>query len=608
MTKIFLSYAEEDSAIGIMLARALLEKGETVYWWEDPDRPGERFEEILPNEIYGADGFVAVLTEHYLRSPWCRREAKLAVTVENELHRQFITVVQPAGDTVERPGWLTEYAKIALAPDGAATAAAAVLRNLANAMSSPAAAPPRSPDHRGAKWSFRNRDDELDLIGNELTIDGGTDIWLLSGPPQLGKSWLLYAIADRVTASEPSCRVRLLSLKDFPRAMAGDCAALLQTMFDLPSRPRLELGEARKAALVPVAAALAGRTEQQMYLLDSADLLTLSTVRELRGSLSAIFDLLRRDGWSGRARVVISGRQVHHWRPVPEVRSRKLSLTGFTDKVVRRALRDLGPPPRIGDDRLTELAEQVHDMCEGMPALLVPILDAIDSVRFIGMDDAWWQDAYESIIAPHIRNQLLSVDSLFPAGGLELDDARAELEETLRRLVVFRIVSRSTLGHFDAISMFDTVRATALFGPVSENPWDEIYRPLRRLLYRYYYPTPEQRRSAEEDALRYYRGWAKRSAEAEQPVILAECIWHEAARLSTGVPNETIESLVPFASALAVELLLDVSRYGAQQLALFAERRLDDDEELVALLRPHPQLFENVVTAVRSAIEGMGDG
>lgn len=600
MTTIFLSYAEEDSVMGSSLARAAAGRGADVYWWEDPERPGERFLDVIPNELYAADRFVALLTPHYLGSPWCRREVELALQVENDRARQFVKVVQPVDTEVERPGWLGGYAAIPVHDGDWASTIDAVLAGVDARLRA------RPQDRHSAKWTFRNRDQELDLVSGELTTDGGTDVWLLCAPPQLGKSWLLYELADRVTRTVPSCTVRLLNLRDHPASMRGDCARLLATMFDLQSLPTDENVDVG-ASLGPAVAELSRRGEQQMYLLDNADLLEASAVRDLRVGLARIFELLRSAGWTARIRVVISGRQVDEWRPVPEVRSRKLLLTEFTEDVLHSALADLDPPPTVGADRLVQVARRAHRMCEGLPALLVPILDEISQARFVGMDDAlWWQGAYERVVAPYIRDQLLSVDSLFPAGGRELLRARQDLERTLRRLVVYRLVTRSTLGHLQSIPVFGVIRATALFSHVLRDPWDEIYPPIRRLLHRYYYPDPAERLTVETDALAFYRGWARRSAEREQSVIVVQCIWHEAARRATGLTEEGIDTLPAFAAAQANELL-DVPRYGAELVAPVTERLLDEDVELQRLLGPGRDLFEAVVTAVRTAIEAMGD-
>jgi hypothetical protein len=579
----------------------LVESGVALYWWENPDRSGERFENVLPGEIYAADRFVAIHTPHYLSSPWCQREFNLALQIENVRPGQFIRIVRPRGVEVERPGWSGEYATIRHDPGAAALTVDALLAGV-----SAAPAFPRL-DRPAAKWAFRNREEELDLVGGELTTDGGTDVWLVSAPPKLGKSWLLYELVDHVTRAEPSCTVRLLNLSDCPQSVRGDCVQLLTTLFDLGARPSGETTPEVVAALGPAVSELCARGDQQMYLLDGANLLETGAVRDLRTYLARIFELLRDRGGTTRIRVVISGRQVDEWRPVPGVRSRKLPLTGFTESVLSGALTDLHPPQGLGDARLAVIARRAQQMCEGLPDLLVPILNEIDSARFVGMDDGWWQEIYERNVIPYVRNQLLSVDNLFPAGGRELRKARADIEATLRRLVVYRIVTRSTLDHLDALPVFRELRATALFGQVAQDPWDAISPPIRRLLYRYYYPDEADRVVVETEALAYYRGWVTRSAEREQPVVLLECIWHEAARRSTGLAEEPIHTLPDFAAGLAAELL-NFSQFGVDLVVAFTERLLDNDLELQAVLEPHPTLFEAVVTAVRAAIEARGDG
>lgn len=594
MTKIFLSYAEEDSIIGQEMAAALLNRNIDVYWWQN--EPGQRFVNVLPDKIYDADRFVAVLSPDYLRSPWCRREADLAVEIENDRGRKFITIVRQSGVEVDRAGWLSGYDAIPVDRGTYAVAVDTVLLGVDAESTS------RPLDRRSAKWSFRNRDQELDLVSGELTVDGGTDVWLVGAPPQLGKSWFLYELAERVKRTVPSCRMSLFNLEDHPQSLRGDCARLLTEVFDLGTPLLGDVSGNLEAVLTPAVIELSGRGEQQLYLLDGADLLETNVVRDLRNHLTVIFELLREAGWTSRIRIVISGRQVDDWRPVAGVRSRKLPLTEFREEVVGRALINLGPPPGLGADRVAQIARRAHRMCEGLPALLVPILDEINEARFIVWADAWWEGVYERVVVPYVRSQLLSVDSLFRAGGEELTKARQDIENTLRRLVVYRMVTWATLAHLKSVRMFRVVRATALFSSASEDPWDRIDPPIRRLLYRYYYPDPAERLAVESDALDYYRRWAERPAEREQPVVLVQCIWHEASRRSTGLA-EPLDALPAFATSLTAELL-DPSRYGVESVAAFTERLLDGDLELLTLLGP--ELFEAVVTAVRSTIEAMG--
>src|SRR5262249_29904743 len=115
MTKIFLSYAEEDHIVGQGLARALVDRGFTVYWWQDPSRAGGRFQDDIEQEIYDAGRFVAVLSDSYLRSPWCRRERNMAVHLETVEERKGFIAVFEAGPVGQVwPGWLVEYARISV--------------------------------------------------------------------------------------------------------------------------------------------------------------------------------------------------------------------------------------------------------------------------------------------------------------------------------------------------------------------------------------------------------------------------------------------------------------------------------------------------------------
>lgn len=621
MTKIFLSYAEEDQIVGRGLARALVDRGFTVYWWQDPSRPGGRFQDDIEQEIYAAGRFVAVLSDSYLRSPWCRRERNMAVQLEVvEERKGFIAVFEAGAVRQEWLGWLGEYARIPVrGTDWNATVDDYV--TAIGGQASHAAAPAMST---GPRPKFRNRVDELNLIVDELTIEGGIDVWLISAPPQLGKSWFLDELADRVRRQVPDCQVRMLDVKAERSVLRSDPVMLLKTMLDISSPLPGVVEKLRGPDLNRVATELSRRRRPQLYLLDSAELLEGRTPEWLRRSLDEVLERLSGAVTRPRVRVIISGRQVDKWPLMSRVRSRKLRLTEFTEGIVRAALTDMaGQNHNLGTERFDALTRRLHRFCEGLPALLVEMLDRVEDHDFIGIDDdEWWQEAFTQLIRPYVADQLLSTDSLFPAGGTDLGQSKALIELGLRALVPYRMVTRSHLvfhinrddemrAALDELSwgpssLLKALHETALVVPVPGKPWHEISPPIRQLLYRYYLTDAQNRETVQRAAQQYYQSFCEKLAGTEQPVRLVQYIWHEVERRSAGMATKRLDDLPEFAAEATKEFICD-SIYSTSELDQFTSQLLEDDLELRHALSTQVGLFEAVRGSIQSVIEGMAD-
>ena len=134
--------------------------------------------------------------------------------------------------------------------------------------------------------------------------------------------------------------------------------------------------------------------------------------------------------------------------------------------------------------------------------------------------------------------------------------------------------------------------------------WHEFERPLRRLLHRYHRPEDTERCAAHATARRFYGEWARnQGAGREQQVVLAECLWHEAARMAIEDAGAMAETLPDVAVALAKAC----GRGPMYQAAEYREavfHRLDDDEELQLLLSSNEGLFGSIVESVTDVIGG----
>jgi hypothetical protein len=134
--------------------------------------------------------------------------------------------------------------------------------------------------------------------------------------------------------------------------------------------------------------------------------------------------------------------------------------------------------------------------------------------------------------------------------------------------------------------------------------WHEIEPPLRRLLHRYHHLSDATRSDAHATASRFYIGWAQdRAAGREQQVVLVECLWHEAVRLSIDEPD-TIADRLP---VVAGELARKCGPGPMYQVAEFRDavaNRLAADDELQFLLKEHEGLFARIVELVTAAVGG----
>ena len=80
---LFLSYAEEDWEVARQLITKLRELGIDVYDWQG--RRGGQFIGQIQRAISQADGFVVLMSPHFLASQWCRDEWEYALQLEHEM-------------------------------------------------------------------------------------------------------------------------------------------------------------------------------------------------------------------------------------------------------------------------------------------------------------------------------------------------------------------------------------------------------------------------------------------------------------------------------------------------------------------------------------------
>ena len=207
------------------------------------------------------------------------------------------------------------------------------------------------------------------------------------------------------------------------------------------------------------------------------------------------------------------------WRgssPAPRISD--LSLTGFTAQIVGQALREFATEcgRQDGPEMLARYAASVYKLSEGLPGLFTRCLHWIRDEDWLGMERLDRQELFEELARPYIMADLLSPRSLFGRNGspssLPSDGSghpRLALEHAFQVLAPYRFFTLSHLSHcmesdpafadavqqagWTAQDLLQAISDTALLEEPLNEPWQELHPSIRRLLYRYYFKSDEQR-------------------------------------------------------------------------------------------------------------------
>ncbi|MEU4253545.1 toll/interleukin-1 receptor domain-containing protein [Amycolatopsis sp. NPDC026612] len=611
-TRIFLSYTGADSDIANRLSEAMRERGAEVYNYGD--RSGEEFVRRTQAALENADYFVALISPDAMESAWCDLERQAAYHRQIELKRQFVYVVQVRRTTRTGTGFLRVASWIDLLEPQTPDKIAKTLSALGFDGGAPA------PGAGPTPWTvFHNREDELNRLINALTTSGTPDLWLVVSPPKLGKTWFLQEVLRRRAALDPPCQIQLVDLRSLPLEYRHDWVRVLCQLLDIPepASATFEQGEC-----VTAAAALVKRDRAQLYLLDSADLMNKAAAVRLRWALTTIHRLVKRRS-SGKTRVslIVASRHKDGWEGFGAQggpRIVKVPLAEFTEDVVRLAVRELADD--LSADDLDQWSDGLCRLSEGLPAVLAQSLRWAESTAFLAIDDCQvaTQAVFDKVARPYIKDDLLATESLLPFAG---DDPKrwAALEAALKFAVRYRLLTQSHLRYhiennavfqqqleaagWNQVDLWQAMGQTALQNREVQEPWHVLHRPIRRLLYRYYYPDAESRHRSHEQAREFYAKWAAKGAGSELGPILVESLWHETAKLLHTSPATVSEDLPRTAVQLVEEFrrpeILEPSEY-----CDYVTERLTADREFEMLLRNFDGLFPRVVSAIAETITG----
>jgi hypothetical protein len=620
MTRVFLSFASEDSPVARRLAEFFEELGVEVFRYDDTRQPVGRVVGEMEERLAAADLFIALMSPRYLASGWCRQERDLALRQETDSGTPSVFVVKVAETFRSRAGMLGNYQWL----DATGQLTRPRLSEISARLPFDATAVEAAADIRAAAEipDFRNRHDELANLRTAHQTPGGRELWVVVAPPLMGKSWLLARLEHALTTAEERWTVRHLDLRGASLELRSNPTRLVGSLLDVttpsPLEPVLD-----DAALRDIAKQVSARAARQLFVLDSAELLGPACAGAARSALTAVRRIVRASG-GVRMSLVIGTRRHDEWRGMGVdarvgERFEPLRLSEFGHEVVHQALLDV--PREFTDTECWEHAATLHRLSEGLPALLVNSVQWAEDTDFGQLHRADGSDVFEAVARGYVENDLLSADSLLPLGGPRQGEALTVLRGMLRLLSTYRLFTQSHLkfhidaapslqealgeAHWTQVELWEALGRSALETQQSaQEIWHEIEPPLRRVLYRYHYRTDDERIAAHALAREFYGGWTRdHAAGREQQVVLVESLWHEASRLVIEQPT-ALQRLLP---GVAVELATTFGNSPMYEPAEFSDsvvRRLNDDDELRMLLARHEGLFEEIVKSVTLTIGG----
>jgi transcriptional regulator with XRE-family HTH domain len=446
--------------------------------------------------------------------------------------------------------------------------------------------------------AFRDRRNPLDQFWRGVSKVGGPHFWLVVAPPRLGKTWFLAQVVDLIPQNAP-WSTRLVDLHEHPPDVRGDTGALLALLFGL------EPAEAAKPdALLTIAKEVSRSGKSHLCLLDSADLLDQKTAAALRAQLSRIYSLVQKAGNADvRLAFIAAVRRDNEWRSVsPAPRFSLLPLSAFEADVVEGALRDLAREMSrtYSDGEFRQNAVLVHRLTEGLPPLLEPALRWIQAEEWLDLERLADPEHLNAIAGPYVDEVLLAPDSLAPPGGHQAVPQLFAVQTAVAKLVPYRLFTRAYLDHhlvsdpaFQKVladaewtldDLWAAVSRTALLRRPLDEPWQEFDPAIRRLLFRYWNESDDQRAAAHAEARRFVERWTAKQSGKELVRGLIECLWHEAALLRlryTGPTADarTADALRKSAAGLS-QALSSSDAYSEAELRAYAADRINDDEEL----------------------------
>lgn len=622
---LFLSYAEEDGEIARDIAARLRSEHVRVYAPRADWRPYGTTAMDPERAIQQADAFLALLSANSLTSASCRVEREIAMRRElrsaaDGLATDFVRVLQIRDTPYHQGGSLRGHPWFDLAGEGpekrvikdlAATLASEGYSGLSGSQTTVngnGGHPPPPPPH------FRNRERELEEVYNEVISLDGKRFWLWVASPQLGKSWLLREIAGRVPTNWGGrWEVKWVDVRELALEVRRDAGAILRMLLGMWSP-----NGSGPADVSGITDAVIGKDRWYLCLLDGAELLDERTIYELRQYFGQINEDIGGREANARVALIAASRRDRGWTGLdparlPEIRR----LTEFSVGVVRDTLESRARSNgRRVTPELSQHAVRVHELSEGLPALLTGCLDwTLDHWRELHRLSE--PGIFREIARPYVEEVLLASNSLRGSGGPLLTDEQQEaIRLTLRVLSPFRLFTGShlseladrgelrdalRLARWSAHDLWTRVSGADLLYPSARGAWKMIDPPIRRLLFRYWYPSRAERGEANRVARDFLRPIALDQSGTEAADMLVECLWHEAQALILLDDSAGLEASL---TRLGTELSTHLKPSRSSDVTALRDHAIDcmrKDAEFWTALSAFPGLVDRLAGAIAQA-------
>ena len=109
MTRVFLSFASEDSSAARLIAEFFEELGVEVFRFDDTRRQVGRVVGQMEEQLGAADLFIALVSRHYFASAWCTQERDAALRRDAASRTLSICVLKITEVADGREGLLGNY-------------------------------------------------------------------------------------------------------------------------------------------------------------------------------------------------------------------------------------------------------------------------------------------------------------------------------------------------------------------------------------------------------------------------------------------------------------------------------------------------------------------
>lgn len=410
-----------------------------------------------------------------------------------------------------------------------------------------------------APWfPFTNREAELDSLYSSLTDAAGSHFFVILAAPQIGKTRLLEQLAARLQAhNRDAWMIRQVDLRKEILDIRYEANKLLECFFP-ELTPRTEQDPLK---------AIAGRILQSgksvLCILDSTELLDEDCARQFRRHLSQISEDISKSGKRIWLSFVAATRgPVRSWKgPSPPPRFAERSLTMFEQQVVEGILRN--ETSERNNDWYATNAVRLQRTTKGMPALLVQYIQWMKAKDFVETEPIEEQDIFERLAKPYVRDSILSIDSLFRAGGTKLGTKRDVLETTLLKLSPYRLFRQANLEQileadpnvkaklskvkWTVDDLWRSIGDTNLLQP-ADDPWRTMHLEIRNLLFRYQCGSTDLQVEAHILADEYCEAQLAGELDSKDLVaFLVERLWHQSEKLRLLKDPDAAQRLESFA-------------------------------------------------------------